>query len=192
MRYLLKEDLIKKDRLSNLKDKYFKYRQPNKLIQQVYASATFNIRDLEADIMSWNMCKDEKTDTDKYITFRMEQQRSDLLLNDIDIQFAINENDYNVRAAYYYASPTYINVLNTLESIKMLEWDAYEYLNQFSEGDSRNIVEIDGEIMLGKRGKNEYDAHWLGDFISYKFIMTSENYDIELKKIKDNATTNRR
>ena len=185
MRYLLEKDKATFKRLNNLKDKYFDYRQPNKLIGGVDAQMQIHIRDINYDVEAYNMMAEEKIDTDKYIEMRISKQRDDLVLNEFDIQFAMNPDYYFVRAAYYYASPTYLKVLNSIEYFDKLQQKAHSWLLPLAKMDVRNLVIRDGYLMLGKRGKNKEDAHWLGDFISFTKLMTVKQYDEQLKLFKD-------
>jgi hypothetical protein len=185
MRYLLEKDNQTFKRLCNLKDKYFDYRQPNKLIGGVDAQMQINIRDINYDVQSYNMMIEEKIDIDRYIEMRISKQRDDLVLNEFDIQFAMNPDYYFVRAAYYYASPTYLKVLNSIEYFDKLKLKAHSWLLPLAKMDVRNLVIQNGYLMLGKRGRNEFDAYLLGDFISFTKLMTIEEYDKQLKLFKD-------
>lgn len=185
MRYLLEKDEVKYTRLQELKKQYFDYRQPNKLIGGVDAQMQFHIKDLNNDIELYYIMTEENINIEKYISKKISKQRDDLILNTFDIQFAINPDYYLVRAAYYYASPTYLKVLNSIEYFDNLKSKAHSWLLPLAKMDVRNLVIRDGYLMLGKRGKNKEDAHWLGDFISFIKLMTVEEYNHKLQLIKN-------
>jgi len=185
MRYLLEKDNETFKRVCKLKDNYFDYRQPNKLIGGVDAQIQIYIKDINYDIEAYNMMAKEKIDTNKYIEMRISKQRDDLILNQFDVQFAMNPDYYFVRASYYYASPTYLKILNSIEYFDKLKQKAHIWLLPLAKMDVRNVVIRDGYLMLGKRGKNEFDAHLLGSFISFSKLMTVEEYDKQLKLFKD-------
>lgn len=184
MRYLLEKDDIKYNRLQKLKKQYFDYRQPNKLIGGVDAQMQFHIKDLNNDIELYYIMTEETIDIEKYILKKISKQRDDLVLNTFDIQFAINPDYYLVRAAYYYVSPTYLKVLNSIEYFDHLKLKAKSWLLPLAKMDLRNLVIADGYLMLGKRAKNQEDPRQLGPFISFTKLMPVKEYNEQLKLFK--------
>lgn len=185
MRYLLEKDESTFKRLHNLKDNYFDYRKPNELIDKIQAQIQFHVRDLTYDVQAFNMMSEEKIDITKYIELKIRKQRDDLILNTFYTKMSPDNNYYQVRALYNYASPTYLKVLNSIQYFDKLKLKAHTWLFPLAKMDVRNLVIRDGYLMLGKRGKNKEDAHWLGDFISYAKLMTIEQYDEQLKNFKN-------
>ena len=183
MRYLLKKDEESQQRLNKLANEYYDYRQKDKTKDLICGSMMFHKLDLDNDMKAHNMYTSEKIHLYSYLSKRLDNQRLDIVLDSFIVDEETDEKNYRVRAMYYPASPTYLMVVNKLEYYRELKSKAQEYLRKNVCDDIRNIVEKDGFILVGKRGRNEYDAHWLGDFISFKKVMTSEEYDNELKKL---------
>lgn len=184
MRYLLEKDNEDFKRLTKLKEQYFDYRQPNKLIGGMDAQIQFHIKDLEYDVQAYNMMSEKQIDIDKYIEQRISKQRDDLVLNTFDVQFSENTEYYQIRALYNYASPTYLKVLNSIEYFNGLKLKAQSWLLPLAKMDLRNLVIQDDYVKLGKRERNEEDPRLLGKFISFTKLMPVEEYDEKLKMFK--------
>jgi hypothetical protein len=182
MRYLLKKDEERQQRLNKLANEYYDYRQKDTTKEIQYASINYYKFDLDNDLKISQMYTGEKMDIYEYIKYRINSISPNFVLDSFNLDDKTDEKNYRVRAMYYPASPTYLMVVNKLEYYRELKSKAQEYLRKNVCDDIRNIVEKDGFILVGKRSRNEYDAHWLGDFISFKKVMTSEEYDNELKK----------
>lgn len=184
MRYLLKKDEERQQRLNRLANEYYDYRQKDTTKEIQYASISYYKFDLDNDLKISQMYTGEKMDIYEYIKHRINSISPNFVLDSFNLDDKTDEKNYRVRAMYYPASHTYLMVVNKLEYYRELKSKAQEYLRKNVCDDIRNIVEKDGFILVGKRGRNEYDAHWLGDFISFRKVMTSEEYDNELKKLQ--------
>jgi hypothetical protein len=185
MRYLLENDNDTLKRLCKLKDNYFDYRQPNKLIENQIARIRWHKKDLLCDISAFNMTSEKQINVEEYIHKNIKNERDDLVLNTFKIQYDIEPDYYRITADYYYASPTYLKVLNSIKYFDKLKLKAHSWLLPLAKMDVRNLVIQNGYLMLGKRGRNEFDAYLLGDFISFTKLMTIEEYDKQLKLFKD-------
>jgi hypothetical protein len=75
-------------------------------------------------------------------------------------------------------------VLNSIKYFDKLKLKAYNWLLPLAKMDVRNLVIKNGYLMLGKRGKNKFDAYLLGEFTSFTKLMTIEEYDKQLKLFK--------
>lgn len=182
MRYLLKQDELKQQRFNKLANDYYDYRQKDTSKKLKYGSMSFYKLDLDNDLKLSKMWTGEKIDLYAFIGRKLNSYAPELVLDSMVVDEESDEKNYRVRASFFPPSPTYLMVVNKLEYYNELKAKAQEYLRNNVCLDIRNVVEKDGFIQVGKRGKNEYDAHWLGDFVSFKKIMTSEEYDEQLMK----------
>jgi hypothetical protein len=187
MRYLLEEDESKLKKCISIIDNYLDYRQKNKLKGVQLAYITFDFIDIQQALMSLKI-SGKNIEVDEYILKNLKTLDKKYVYDNHII--LLENNTYKIKGEYYYASDSYLKILNRIDYYRELKNKAMNYLYP-KVYDLRNIVERDGYIMIGIRGKNEYDAHLLGDFISFKPLMSVVDYNKKLLEIKyENQTQN--
>lgn len=181
MRYLLKKDEFKYNRIIYLLDSYFDYRIPNKLKQKSKCQAQLYVNDIDQYIIS-ELLNNKKIEIKYVIKDYLKNLSQKHIINDFEYQ---KKNDYYIiKADFYDASDSYINLINSIDKFDKLKNIAYKEMYQYSLGDMRNLVEKQDKIYLGIREINKKDQRLLGDLIDYEFIMSSKEYDKILTKIK--------
>ena len=180
MRYLLTEDFIIKERLIYLKNKYSNFRIPDKSKEKKRYFCSFYKKDIDIQLYISTEFHNAEELIKHYISYKTDEYIID------SFQFKLKEDNYIFDALCYPASDTYIKILKSIEYYEMLEDKAVNYIiNKYPNIDLRNLLFQDGNLKLGTRSKNKMDAHLLGEeFVSYKIIMSINEYDNILKIIK--------
>ena len=180
MRYLLEEDQYKLKKCISITDSYLDYRQKNKVKGLQLAYIALDLRDIQQSLMALKI-SGENVEVDEYVLKHLKSIDKKYVYDSHII--LLEDNQYKIKGEYYFASDSYLKILDRIDYYIELKNKAINYLYPMVN-DLRNLVEKDGYIMIGERGKNEEDARLLGDFISFKRLMSVEDYNKKLLEIK--------
>jgi hypothetical protein len=181
MRFLLKEDEKIQKKLMYLAINYSDYRRKDISKGITKAQVMYEKRDLDMEIFSKSI-KGQQINFYEYLERKLNKLNPKYVLDSYVIDEKLVEHQYKISAKFYHASPTYLMIVDKLKYYDELIVEAKKYLRQNITYDIRNVVEKDGFVMIGKRGRNKCSPNLLGEFIGFKKVMTSEEYDNILMK----------
>lgn len=158
-------------------------RKADKTKEPLRLDAMFCKHDLDIDLTVVKM-NDNKMTIEKLIEYNLKYH--DLKFVPEIKKIELQDENYRVVATAYYSESKFLSYLEKHEYFEKLNYLGQKMILNVLQLDDRDIgIYSDGVYEL-TRGRNEYDAHLIGDVISRKRVMPIKQFVSLLEYVKRN------